>query len=260
MNLISTIAGKLAKSSFSKLFIPLFAKIYHINLDETERPLSSYRSLNDFFTRKLKLGSRIVDSKSTVVSPVDGTIAQVGKINDGTLIQAKGIDYSIEKLISVPEHKGFLNGYYMTIYLSPTNYHRIHSPIDGEIIGYEYIPGKLFPVNKLGVNYVKGLFTKNERLTTFFKVNNQSAALVKVGAFIVGSIQITYDENVHQKHRGKHYNKNITHAISVGKGDELGWFEFGSTVILLLDESFDEFDQHLTPGTKVVMGQILKRA
>jgi phosphatidylserine decarboxylase len=259
-NVISKVAGKLAKSPVSKIIIPFFAKHYKINCEEAEKPVSDYRSINEFFTRRLSNGKRPLNEDSAaIVSPVDGVVAQIGKIENGTLLQAKGIHYELDKLIHHDIKRKLKNGYFMTVYLSPKDYHRIHSPFNAEITGYEYIPGRLFPVNDIGVHYVEGLFTKNERLTTFFNVNNGHAALVKVGALIVGSIQLSYEESVHQKHRGMYHEKTLHKRMSINKGEEIGWFEFGSTIILLLDEKIGNFREDMTPGISVKMGETIGR-
>lgn len=255
-NKISKAVGILAKSSLSKHFIQPFANHFKIDTSLAEKPVSQYKSLNDFFTRRLKEGARPINNElDSIVSPVDGVIAQMGQIKNGTLIQAKGIHYSLQQLIANGNHSVFEDGHFMTVYLSPSDYHRIHMPFTATITEYKYVPGRLFPVNDIGVNYVEGLFTKNERLTTFFNLNGSHAALVKVGAFIVGSIQITYEDSIHNQHRGQSMQSILKEEPTYQKGEELGWFEFGSTIILILDKNAGEFLTSLQPGDKLLMGQ-----
>lgn len=233
---LSKFVGSLSRSKLSRFLIPLFIKKYHINSEEAEKPIDAYVSINDFFTRKLKPGARRSQHEpSSIISPVDGVVSQVGEIHNGTLIQAKGIHYTVEQLLGNSHKDTFENGSYMVVYLSPKDYHRIHSPLSGTITGSQYTPGRLYPVNSIGVNHVQGLFTKNERVTTFLSQGNKQAALVKVGAFIVGSVQTTYTSNI------------ISH------GDEIGYFQFGSTIILILDKNMGTLDKILE-GTVLQLG------
>lgn len=255
-NQLSKIAGKMTNSSWSKAVIKMYSKKFNIDVDEAEKTLDAYADLNEFFTRRLKEGARPIDTREhIVVSPVDGVISQFGKINKDKIIQAKGIDYSIKDLIGESKSESFVNGQFMVIYLSPSHYHRIHMPTKGAVESFEYIPGRLYPVNRLGVEHVNGLFTKNERLTTYYDVQGKKAALVKVGAFIVGSIKISYRENVHLLHRGEPYQEEITEKLLIEKGEEVGLFEFGSTVILLFEENTITFDEKIRFGDSVKMGE-----
>ena len=174
-NLLSRVVGFLANQKISKLFIPWFAKRYKINLDEAQKEISEYPTLNQFFTRHLKEGSRQInelENKLNVVSPVDGKIAQMGEIIDGTLIQAKGLDYQLSHLIgSSSEAEAFKDGYYMTIYLAPTDYHRMHHYASGFIKKMRVIPGQLFPVNVFAVNNVRNLFLLMSALPLMLRTN-----------------------------------------------------------------------------------------
>jgi phosphatidylserine decarboxylase len=238
--LISSLAGFFASSFLSRPFIVPFAKHFRINLDEAQKPLNQYPSLNAFFTRLLKDGTRpVFGDENSIVSPVDGTVSQMGKIQNGTLIQAKGIHYSVSDLIGSAHADRFEGGTYMCIYLSPSDYHRIHSPIGGTIYRQERTPGRLYPVNDIGVYHVKGLFTKNERVTTFISQASKHCAVVKVGAFIVGSVQTTIKSG------------------EIAPGGELGYFQFGSTVILLFDKPFGDIPQR-SEGEKLLMGELLR--
>ncbi len=237
-----------------------FAKMYKINISEAEMNIKDYKSLNQFFTRALKAGVRIIDSaENAVVSPVDARITSFGNITESTLIQAKGIDYSVKELLGSEKYYPFFeNGKFITFYLSPQDYHRIHAPFYGKILGYYYAPGKLFPVNDAAVEGIKGLFPKNERLITFLQTEYGKIAMVKVGASNVGKIRVTYDTKIVTNKliripkEQEYENVNIL----IDKGAEIGRFEMGSTVILVFEtDTFDmnvfEKDQRTKLGNSV---------
>lgn len=259
-NLTSRIFGFLASRKFSKIAIAWFARRYKINLEEASQPISEYKTLNQFFTRTLKEGTRPVselDNPKAVVSPVDGKIAQWGKIEDGRMIQAKGRYYTVQELIgSEEEAKPYINGQFMTIYLAPTDYHRIHHYTDGEIEGFRYVPGTLFPVNPFSVQNIENLFPVNERLTTFIDSAGKKSAIVKVGATIVGKIKVTYSDvesNISRNVKAESYENKI----KVLKADELGLFEMGSTVVLLFPEKGFSFTEPLPADTCFKVGELL---
>ncbi|MCZ8158155.1 MAG: archaetidylserine decarboxylase [Leptospira sp.] len=261
-NLISKLFGY-----FSTLRLPrfimigilkAFAKAYKINLDEAELEIKEYASLNQFFTRALRAEARIIDSaENAVVSPTDSKITSFGNINESTIIQAKGIDYSVKELIgSEKYYKSFTNGKYITFYLSPQDYHRIHSPFFGQILGYYYEPGKLFPVNDLAVLNIRGLFPKNERLITFLQTEYGKVAVIKVGASNVGKIRVTYDNKIVTNNwirfSKEHEYKDV--SIMIDKGSELGRFEMGSTVILVFENDTIELSKNIALGEKIQYG------
>ena len=256
---VSSLVGKWAKSRVSKGVVPLYARMYRINVDEMQYPLKSYPHLTGFFTRRLQHGARQVnEGESVVVSPVDGTVSSFGQIKDGMLIQAKGIDYSLAQLLgSEGKAKTFRDGQYLTIYLSPRDYHRIHIPFEGAVCESTYIPGRLFPVNKVGVEGVKGLFTKNERLISYVETSEGRYALVKVGAFIVGSVVVNYPQVCTKKKGVRAEDACFEAPIHYEKGEELGYFEFGSTVILLFEKDAFELDAALSVGETLQMGEII---
>ncbi|MDX1958458.1 MAG: archaetidylserine decarboxylase [Leptospiraceae bacterium] len=248
-NLISKLFGMFTYIKLPRfLMIPIlkaFAKLYKINVSEAELNIQEYNSLNQFFTRALKAGARIIDSaENAVVSPVDARITNYGDINDTTLIQAKGIDFNVRELIGSEKYfKDFENGKFMTLYLSPQDYHRIHSPFYGKVLGYYYEPGKLFPVNDLAVIGIKSLFPKNERLITFLQTEFGKIAVVKVGASNVGKIRVTYDNKI-VTNSWIRFPKDVDYKnvnIFIDKGAELGRFEMGSTVILIFERNTIDF-------------------
>jgi phosphatidylserine decarboxylase len=255
-NQISALAGKLTRSPLSRRFIKLYVKKYGIDTSAIEKPVETYKNLNEFFTRKLAINARPIDPQpNSIVSPVDGTVSQLGNIKDGSIIQAKGVYYTVEQLVGKEKAGRFHNGTFITIYLSPRDYHRIHMPVSGRITSYHYIPGRLYPVNEIGVHHVPGLFTKNERLTSYISTAYGQVALVKVGAFIVGSVQLSYEESVHNQHRGNELIRSMEKDLEYKKGEEIGFFEFGSTVILLFEESIAALHKELKEGSTVKMGE-----
>lgn len=255
---VSRQAGKLARSRISRRAIPWFIRRYGVDWQEAEAHWREYPSLGEFFIRKLKPGQRIIDqSPNTVVSPVDGVVSQLGKAEEGHLIQAKGVNYSLAGLLGdETEASRFYGGHYITIYLSPKDYHRIHVPVSGRISGYRYCPGKLFPVNQIGVQGIPGLFARNERLITYIDTDAESVALVKVGATIVGSVRVLYD-SVRTNSKGKPSAEQWKEGHRVQKGDEVGYFQFGSTVILVFEPGSVEWRDGLSEGTILRMGETI---
>ncbi|OYD08889.1 archaetidylserine decarboxylase [Paludifilum halophilum] len=257
---VSRWMGRLARTSFSRRLIPYYIRRFDVDLSQISRPVSEYGSLLDFFVRGLQEGARPVHSDpESVTSPVDGTISQIGSIDNGTLLQAKGVSYSLEALLGGDKEKvrDFQGGWFLTIYLSPRDYHRIHTPIQGRVTSLTYIPGTLFPVNAFGVRKIPGLFAKNERLITYMEGTCGRVAVVKVGATNVGSIKVNYDPEVTtNRRRGKQVEKRAYPSKKVlEKGAELGRFEFGSTVILLFQPECIQWNEGMAPGSILKMGQ-----
>ncbi|HEY2030167.1 MAG TPA: archaetidylserine decarboxylase [Myxococcales bacterium] len=239
-----------------------FAKSYGVNADESERPIADYPTFVEFFTRRLKPGSRPVAPGPVAVSPVDGKVAELGDIVDSTLYQAKGKPYTLAELIGGPDAeadaKQFLGGTFCTIYLAPYDYHRIHAPLGGEITGYVNVPGQLWPVNAVGVRNVEKLFCVNERLTTFLKTPRGPCAVVSVGATAVGRIRAVYDDvvtNVKRSRKGA--RKLYERPIPIEKGAELAVFEMGSTVVLLFAPGV-KVSSRWTAGSVIKLGEALE--
>ena len=265
-NLVSRLFGHFAELRLpAPLLHPLlrwYAKTFRVNLDEAGAPLESYASLNLFFTRTLKPGLRPIDQRARgVVSPVDGVLSRFGLIEKGTLIQAKGLDYRLEDLLAGSEFVSqFEGGQYAVIYLSPRDYHRIHSQVAGQILGYDYVPGRLFPVNLLAVSGIADLFPKNERLTTYIQNERGLTALVKVGATNVGKITVAYDPAV-QANRwlrlGRLHRYSGHENVSVERGGELARFEMGSTVVLLFERGRFQFSANIREDMPVRLGELL---
>lgn len=216
-----------------------FARRVGANLDEVEQPLDRYPSMDAFFTRRLRDGARtIADGEDVVVSPCDGTVAESGLATGGRMIQAKGIDYRLAGLLpDADAQRRFEGGVYVTIYLAPRDYHRVHFPVDGTVNGFQHIPGALFPVNALAARSIEGLFTVNERLATFCHSAFGEVAVVMVGATGVGHITVSYDAvETHARGKGRPGARvRFAAGRPVRRGEDLGAFHLGSTVILLFE-------------------------
>ncbi|MFL5455021.1 MAG: archaetidylserine decarboxylase [Myxococcales bacterium] len=219
--------------------IRTFARKYGVDATEAERAIEDYPSFTEFFTRRLKPGARpIAPGELLPVSPVDGTVGEIGDIVSGRLLQAKGKHYTLSELLDGPQAaedaQQFAGGSFLTIYLAPYNYHRIHAPLGGQITGYINVPGTLWPVNAVGVRNVDRLFCVNERLTTFLNTPRGPCAVVAVGAMNVGRIRAVYDDVVTNARRTRAVQRKLyDKPIPVTKGGELGIFEMGSTVVVL---------------------------
>lgn len=233
-----------------------FAKLYDIAVDEAEEPLSAYSSIGDFFTRRLKPGARPIDRRpGFAVSPADGHVLNSGRLEDGVLIQAKGRDFRVADLLR-DEALGaqFTGGSWITVYLSPQDYHRVHHPVEGSITQSRYMPGHLWPVNRLGVEYVEDLFCVNERLATFVDGPMGLTCTIMVGATSVGKITTAYDPELETNRGLPAADKRYGDGLQVARGDELGTFHLGSTAIVLFaDPSVDVLA--LADGSAVRMGQ-----
>lgn len=232
--------------------ISLYVKRCGVDMEEADVPPSGYRTLGEFFVRPLKAGARPVDpSSDTIVSPVDGRLVTAGEIEAGRLIQAKGLDYSAADLLGSPGAAApFAGGTYATIYLSPRDYHRIHAPLASLVTAVCHRRGRLLPVNDLSVPWVKDLFSTNERVVVTMETDAGLAAVVMVGALNVGRIRLAFDG---PPARGSDWDWTPDHEIRLAKGDALGRFELGSTVILLFARGRARLDD-LPAGTGIKMG------
>ncbi|WP_339294873.1 archaetidylserine decarboxylase [Paenibacillus sp. FSL W7-1279] len=239
---LSRIMGHCSHSRLSRHLIPAFIRIYQIPAHEAEKEIHEYRSLNEFFSRRLKIGLRAIDDTAdAMVSPVDATISAMCAVNAGTILSVKGQDYTLSELLAKsPRMENYINGYAFVLYLSPTDYHRIHSPVTGVQAESEHLKGRVYPVNDFAMTHIRHVLSRNERLITYIAHEFGEVAVVKVGAMNVSSIRYA-DENV------KKYEI----------GDELAYFEFGSTVVLLTENGTFTPRGDLEPGSKVKMGELL---
>jgi len=262
---VSLAAGKLAEVRtgwFKELFIKKFAKTYKIDMSNAIEPdLSKYECFNDFFTRAIHLDSRPIDNdKNSFCSPVDGAMSQFGKIEEGRIIQAKGHGFSALELLGGIEEQAdfFKNGEFCTIYLAPKDYHRIHMPCDGKLISMTHVPGQLFSVNPLTARSVPKLFARNERVVSLFDTQFGKMAMVSVGATIVGSIETVWAGTITPPSRKEVKEWDYaSENISLKKGEEMGRFKLGSTVILLMENKNWQWDDSIELEADVVLGQRL---
>ena len=238
--------------------IRLFAWKYGVDMDQAEKPSAAdYGTFNEFFTRGLKPGRRAVTrTDGGLISPVDGAISTVGAIRDTRLFQAKGRRYSLAELVNGDrEHiEYYRNGSFVTMYLSPRDYHRVHIPADGELHCMAYVPGQLFSVNPASVRRVDGLFARNERVITTFRTEVGMLSVIFIGAIFVGSMETVWHGQVTPAGKREYDCRYYEPGIVFAQGDEIGRFNMGSTVILLLEPGKATWT---VPGDRVVMGQVI---
>jgi phosphatidylserine decarboxylase len=251
------------------LLIRGFLKLYPVDLDEIPRSVpGDFECFNDFFIRELEEGSRPTDpSLSAIVSPADGFVSAVGCIDRNSVIQAKGIHYSLEELLAtdLDEAGIYYDGSFATIYLAPFNYHRVHAPLAGELVAARFVPGSLFSVNQTTTSSVRGLFTRNERLICHFRSDIASWVLIFVGALNVGSITTRWTGELRPRKGNVVQNIDLNQtgeSKTVTKGEVLGWFNMGSTVILLMPPQVCEWRPALNTEdvlrTGEAIGQIVE--
>lgn len=224
--------------------------------------LKDYASFNAFFTRCLRDGIRpVAAGDAVVVSPVDGAISQLGMVADGRIIQAKGRDYSVAELLGGDETLAaqFEGGQFATIYLSPRDYHRIHMPLSAKLTAMRYVPGKLFSVNPRTARTVPRLFARNERVITVFDTELGPLVQVLVGAIFVGSMETVWSGQITPPygHVVREWEYVGEDAISFAKGEEMGRFNMGSTVVMLLPPRMQSFSSRWKPGDLIKLGQAM---
>jgi phosphatidylserine decarboxylase len=257
-SLLTYLVGKLANSKnrwVKNTFIRFILKRYPINLDEAlDSNIDHYATFNDFFIRQLKPGCRPIPMAPNIItSPADGTIAALGKMNNNLLLQAKQFYFTLESLLGGDTllANTFCNGNFMTIYLAPHNYHRVHMPITGTLEKSIFIPGKLFSVNKITTDFIPQLYSRNERLVTIFNTEIGKVAVILVGAMIVGSIKTVWSEGCSRR---REITQQQHDPLTLEKGAEMGYFEMGSTVILLFEPNKVTWNPALQPSSNVQLG------
>ena len=240
-----------------------FVRLYDINIEEAVVPEGGFPDFDAFFTRELKPGARSIDAgEKSIVSPVDGAISAAGPIEQGRIYQAKGRDYAMAELLgSEAEAERFLGGRFATIYLSPRDYHRMHAPTAGVVTRMAYLPGHLFAVNPRTVRAREALFSRNERVAISFDTPAGPMAMVFVGALIVGSISVAWQGVVapakgNKKGRPCVWDYSEKEAPRFAKGDEVGRFHMGSTVVLLVPKGTGKLGE-LSPEQKMVLGEVI---
>ena len=236
--LISTLVGWFASKRLPRwILYPLlksFVKYYRVNLAESDADLRSFSSFQAFFTRTLSPDLRPISSQAICVSPADGRVQSCGHVQSGELIQAKGLFYSLEEFLAVPEYNLFLNSQYVTIYLSPRDCHRVFSPVDGDVVKTVHVPGQVMPVKSSYVSKVPQLYIINERVVMIMKTSFGWVAVVMVAALNVGNIGLDYQSDFRTMiNRNDTTVINHEHPFSMTKGKPLATFYLGSTVVLL---------------------------
>ena len=259
--MLTSLAGKLASAEAGALtthFIRWFVGRYNVNMSEAANPdISSYSSFNEFFTRPLRPGARPL-AQADFISPVDGAISQFGPIERDQIFQAKGHSYSTTALVGGDAKLAaqFENGEFATLYLSPRDYHRIHMPCDGRLTRMIYVPGALFSVNPTTARGVPGLFARNERVVCVFETTNGPFVLTLVGATIVGSMATVWHGMVNPPRLAdvtewRYDDQNIV----LKRGEEMGRFLLGSTVVMLFPKNTLKFNPQWQPAKPILMGE-----
>ncbi|MDX2164192.1 MAG: archaetidylserine decarboxylase [Gammaproteobacteria bacterium] len=250
--------AKLRRPAFIKnVCIRLFIKKYRVDMSEAlvSTP-ESYVDFNAFFTRVLRPELRPLGNN--IISPVDGEISEIGKIHDRKIFQAKNHHYSLLSLLGNDSTlaAAFENGDYATLYLSPKDYHRIHMPISGQLKSMTHIPGKLFSVNQRTARNVPDLFARNERVVCIFETEKGKVAMILVGAMIVASI-VTQWAGLVTPPRTRQVRRWTYDDVFIQKGEEMGYFQLGSTVIVLFQSNQIQWESHLKNGDGLKMGQMI---
>jgi phosphatidylserine decarboxylase len=258
--LLTRVIGYVADYSFPpfimKGILKWFVKRYQINLTESLNPLESFQTLNDLFTRKLKPHVRSI-GETPYVHPADSQIMSAGLIDRGIRLQVKKAPYNLEQLLPGFDLSQFLYGYYGLYYLCPTDYHRVHSPVEGKILSITHIPGLFWPVNQWSSQYIEGLFYKNERVIIEILAPQGLVTLTMVAATNVGQVSLSFDSTFQKKSKvAKGLWKKSYSDLFIQKGEELGIFHLGSTVVILIsNQYYTQNPIQLEVGQKVYYGQ-----
>jgi phosphatidylserine decarboxylase len=265
---LSSQMHRLARSrhpTLRKLMIRTVLRAYpQIQMTEAAEPDPfAYESFNAFFTRALRKGARAsAAGERLLVSPVEGTVSQCGAIDDGRLVQAKGRSYTVAALLADELVAGrYVSGRFVCLYLAPYHYHRVHMPCDATLVRTRYVPGQLFSVNAATSRAVENLFARNERVVCEFDTSFGAVAVVLVGALFVGSIETVFAGEINPPHERRGGIRTIEAGVGrhFMKGDELGRFNMGSTVILLCASPAVTFERAVLPGAGVRLGQAIAR-
>lgn len=256
----SSMAGRFATLNLPapvlKQLIDAYVSVFNVDMNEAARGSEEYHSFGDFFARELKPGARPVDPREQIlVSPADGLLHNCGDIRNGTIEQVKGKDYPISLLLEDSDLAAtYANGSYATVYLSPANYHRVHSPLAGSVTSARYVPGALYSVQPFVTAILDNLFLANERIAIHMDTTLGKVCVVMVAATIVGRVGLTFSSLETNGPTRLQKVDTLSRPFNVTKGGELGAFHIGSTVVMLMERPFDALVQ---PGTPVRMGQAL---
>ncbi len=264
-HLLSRLVGLLAECRtpwLKNALVSTFIRQFRVDMDEAAEPdPTAYATFNDFFTRELEEGARPIGGG--MVSPADGRLSHFGPIEAGQLLQAKGHRFSAMELLGGDGEaaRRFLGGSFATVYLSPSDYHRVHMPLGGTLTEMVYVPGRLFSVNAATTEHVPNLFARNERLVCHFDTEHGPMAVVLVGAMIVAAIETVWAGQITPLPRGGVQRIRFDTPVRLEKGEEMGRFKLGSTVVMAFSEPVSFTDAiepgAIEPGAKVQMGQSL---
>lgn len=257
--------SRIRRPWLKNLLIRGFARRYDVALEEAASAVpEDYADFNAFFTRALRAGARPLAAEETVlVSPCDGAVSECGRLEGNRLLQAKGIDYTLEELLAGDGGlaSALAGGSYATLYLAPPDYHRVHMPLAGELADARHLPGDLYSVNAATAALLPRLFARNERLVCRFEHAAGTFAVVMVGALNVGSISTVWGGELRAGHgavRNAMPPPERT-PLRLERGETLGWFNLGSTVILLFAPGMAELDDRLAAGRRLRMGEAIGR-
>lgn len=262
---LSRLVGRLAGCRVrwvKNAFIRWFAARYRVDMAQAlETDPLAYEDFNAFFTRALKPGARPIEGdEPAVICPADGAVNQVGRIEDGQLLQAKGKRFSLQALLGGDAALAaeFVGGDFVTVYLSPRDYHRVHMPVAGTLREMVYVPGQLFSVNGVTANHVDGLFARNERAVCVFDTERGPMALVLVGAMIVAGIDTVWAGQVAPGGSGPvRQSYEGSEPVSLARGEEMGRFRLGSTVVAVFGPDQVRWLEPLAADDSVRMGEVL---
>ena len=268
-HLLTAIVRRLAALRIAPVknwLIMRFVAAFDVDIDDVLLPVpTGFGSFNEFFTRELAAGARPVDPDAeSIVSPVDGIVSAAGRIDGQTVFQAKGIHYSLDDLLAtdLADADIYRGGSFATLYLAPHDYHRVHSPLDATLVAARHVPGHLYSVNARTVAMLPGLFTRNERLVCHLRTSTGMMMLIFVGALNVGSITTRWTGIIRPRKRGTVETVDLGTdgpSRNLAKGDLIGWFNLGSTVILLMPPGKVRWLDTLVADSRILMGQPIGR-
>jgi len=265
---LSRLMGKLTHSQnkiWKNLFIQQIIRHYGVNMAEAlQENIDAYPCFNDFFTRELKADARQFTQLSHgIACPADGAVSQAGDIKQGDIFQAKGKSFTTLELLGGDKQRAqqFENGKFATIYLSPKDYHRLHMPLTGTLREMIHIPGRLFSVNGATADAVPRLFARNERVVAIFDTEVGAMALVLVGAIFVASIETVWHGEVTPPTASeiRNWQYDVKNAPTLQRGEEMGRFNMGSTIIALFAKDAVNWEDNFVAGQKVELGQLIAK-